>query len=110
MSKASVVRGVPNPSVERDKFIAAAKERGISVVLPKSPGSGDRGRVALIGMVAEADKLLAQGLAGACVGDHVHLIPQGQDWKVVLCLPRGKTALLRVNDLGAVERVELKQK
>lgn len=104
------LRGVPNPSVEPNKFIAAAKDRGLSVALPKAPGFGDRGPVGLIGMVAEADKLLAQGLAGARVGDHVHLIPQGQDWKVVLCLPRGKTTLLRVNDLGAVERVELKQK
>lgn len=50
------------------------------------------------------------GLAGAKVGDHVHLIPQGRDWKVRLCLPRGKTTLLRVSDHGAVERVELEQK
>lgn len=103
------LRDMPNRGAESGKFVAALRDRGISVVLPKIPGFVDRSG-SLIGMVAEADKLRAQGLVGARVGDHVHLIPQGQDWKVRLCLPRGKTTLLRVSEHGAVERVELKQK
>jgi len=64
----------------------------------------------VLGIITDLSKFAAVGLAGAKVGDHVHLIPQGRDWMTTLVLPRGKTTIVRVNDRGAVERVELKQK
>jgi len=101
--------GLPVPTAQAE-FNSAMAQRGVAMLHGKR-STVAQNHLSRTGLVYDVEKFKKIGLGGAQKDDHVHLVPKGKLWQMVLCRPKTTDPVaFHVNDKGAIERVDVKWK